>query len=123
MIQLITCTSGSDRVASVLLSASWIGPPLCLPGRYRSQHLISPQGSVRRDLISSADTIMDMALTCDSVLGNIKGVQVRVPPTKCYESPSPLPLPPPSLQTGFKRTHNPSTARLRTLVRVTHMEH
>ena len=30
-----------------------------------------------RDLISSADTIVDMAHTCDGVLGNIKGVQVR----------------------------------------------
>lgn len=38
-----------------------------------------------RDLISSADTIVDMARTCDSVLGNIKGVQVRIWYTKSLD--------------------------------------
>ena len=34
---------------------------------------IAPQ---RRDLIASADTILNMARTCEAVLGNVKSVQV-----------------------------------------------
>ena len=30
-----------------------------------------------RDLIASADTILNMARTCEAVLGNVKTVQVR----------------------------------------------
>ena len=30
-----------------------------------------------RDLIASADTILNMARTCEAVLGNVKSVQVR----------------------------------------------